>query len=178
MFDYEMFENDVLQQMESVLDKWIRKNDDLYIFSLNCARGMESIGVIANTTHYLEEQAEPDSEDYWYYKYCEEEWELCHAFEVISADMDKYLDEKDGIFSDPETYEYSEAFDEHCEKIIECCQNALIRLRRFINQTHLNILLAFNIREYLDEKERIEIFKKVNSGNATKEYSEHIEDFV
>ena len=34
---------------------------------------MESIGAIANTTHYLEEQTDTDTEDYWYYKYCEEE---------------------------------------------------------------------------------------------------------
>lgn len=178
MFDYEKFENDVFQQMEAVLDKWTRENDDLYIFSLDCARGMESIGVTANTTHYLEEQAEPGSEDYWYYKFCEEEWELFYAFEVVSADMNKYLDENDGIFSDPETYEYSEAFDEHCEKVIKSCQNALIRLRKFINQNHSDILLAFNIREYLDGEQRIDIFKKVNSGNAVKEYSEHIEEFV
>ena len=99
MFNYEKFENDVLGQMEAVLDKWAEEKDDLYIFSLDCARGMESIGVIANTTHYLEEQAEPDSEDYGYYKYCEEEWELYHAFEAISTDMGKYLAENGSIFS-------------------------------------------------------------------------------
>ena len=177
MFNYDKFENDVLGQMEAVLDKWAEEKDDLYIFSLDCARGMESIGVIANTTHYLEEQAEPDSEDYGYYKYCEEEWELYHAFEAISTDMGKYLAENGSIFSGPETHVYSEAFDRHCEKIIGCCQNALACFRKVLNQNHSNLLLTFNIRGYLDGEERMEIFKKVNSGNAIQEYSRHLEEF-
>lgn len=40
MFDYEKFENDVVQQMEAVFDAWIKENDDLYIFSLDCTGGM------------------------------------------------------------------------------------------------------------------------------------------
>ena len=104
MFDYEKFENNVVQQMETILDKWIRENDDIYIFSLDCARGMESIGAIANTTRYLVKQSEPTSEEYWFYKYCEEEWELWNTFEVISADMSKCLEENDGVFSDPKTF--------------------------------------------------------------------------
>ena len=178
MFDYEKFENNVVRQIEDVFHKWVKENDDIYIFSLDCARGMESIGAIANTTHYLEEQADSDSDDYWYYKYCEEEWELFDAFEAISADMNQCLEENDGIFSDPETFEYSEVFDGHCEKIIECCVNALIRFRKSLGQNHSDIILTFNIREYLDEEERVEIVEKINGKSAVKEYAEHIEDFV
>lgn len=178
MFDYENFENNIVQQMEIVLDKWIKENDDIYIFSLDCARGMESIGAIANTTHYLVEQAEPTSSEYWFYKYCEEEWDLWNTFELISADMNKCLDEKNGIFSDPETYKYSEVFDKHCKKIIECCVNALIRFRQSLTQNHSHIILTFNIREYLDEEDRIKIFEKINSKSAIKEYSEHMKEFA
>lgn len=178
MFDYEKFENNIVQQMEIILDKWIKENDDIYIFSLDCARGMESIGTIANTTHYLAEQVEPAAEEYWFYKYCEEEWELWNTFDAISVDMNKCLEENDTIFTDPKTYEYSEVFDEHCEKIIECCVNALIRFRKSLNQNHSDIILTFNIREYLDEEDKIEIFEKINNKNAIKEYSEHIKEFA
>ncbi len=177
-FDYKKFEDGVVHQMEAAFDKWIRNNSDLYIFSLDCTRAMDSIGVIANTTHYLEEQAEPDAEDYWYYKYCEEEWELFDTFTTVSADMRKYLDDNSDVFTNPETHEYSEAFDEHFDKIIECCENALIRFRQFINKTNSNILLTFNIDEYLDGEDRIKVFEKINSGVAVKEYSEHIEEFA
>ena len=180
MFNYEKFENDVLGQMEAVLDKWAEEKDDLYIFSLDCARGMESIGVIANTTHYLEEQAEPDSEDYGYYKYCEEEWDLWYAdgfVEDISTYMDQYLKEKSEHFTDPETFEFLESFDEHCSKMIESCKKALVRLRQSVKQDFPNLLLTYNIREYLDNEERTEIFALVNSSEASEEYAEHIEDF-
>ncbi|MBD5087548.1 MAG: DUF4303 domain-containing protein [Clostridiales bacterium] len=177
MFDYEKFENSIFQQMIDVFNSWIEENDDLYIFSLDCAREMDSIGVVANTTHYLEEQAEVDSEDYWYYKYCEEEWDLFDTFETVSADMQKYLDDNENRFTNPETYEYTELFDKHCDQMIEHCKNALIRFKQAINKNHSDILLTFNIREYLDGDERVEIFQAVNSENASREYSEHIEEF-
>lgn len=63
MFDYEKLEYVLLQQMKGILDEWTRKNEDIYIFSLDCAREMKSIGVIANTVHYLVEQTEPDAEE-------------------------------------------------------------------------------------------------------------------
>lgn len=178
MFDYKKFENEVVQKMATVFDKWIRENDDLYIFSLDCTREMDSIGVIANTIHYLDEQAEQNSEDYWYYKYCEEEWELFETFEVISGNLRKYLDENKNIVTNHAINEYSEEIDEHCDKIIKCCQNAIIRFRQSISQNYQAILLTFNIREYLDEEERRKIFKKINSENAFKEYVEHIDEFA
>ena len=180
MFNYEKFENDIVQQMMAVFHRWIEDNDDLYIFSLDCARAMDSIAVIANTITNLEEQAEEDSEDYWYYKYCEEEWDLFEvdAFEAVSADMSKYIEDNDSSFTNPETCEYTERFDKHCDEIIEHCINALIRFRQAIDKDHSDILLTFNIREYLDGDERVEIFQEINSENAGKEYAEHIEDFA
>lgn len=99
-------------------------------------------------------------------------------FEAISADMCKYLDDNSDIFTDSETYEYLEAFDSHCDKITECCQNVLIRFRQSMGQSHSNILLALNVREYLDGEERIAIFGKVNSREALKEYSANIAEFA
>lgn len=178
MFDYQKLEDHIVQQMEAIFDQWIEEHEDLYIVSLDCARSMESIGVIANTTQYLEEQDDLDSEDYWYYKYCEEEWELFHTFETISADMKQYIEENVGIFSDPETFEYSEAFDEHCEKIIKHCVNALNRFRKSLGQTHSDLILTFHIQEYLDEEDIIEIVEKINPKDTIQEYIEHIEDFA
>lgn len=113
-----------------------------------------------------------------YYKYCEEEWEFFDTFEEISADMQKYLDENDEAFSNPETFEYTEAFDEHCDKMIDSCINALVCLRQSMDEKQSDILLSFNLREYLDEEERVDIFKKLNPKKAAQEYEEHVEDFA
>lgn len=160
------------------MNKWLRENDDIYIFALDCARGMESIGAIANTNHFLIEQAEPNSQEYWYYKYCEEEWELWATFETMSSEMKTCLRENERIYSDTETFEYSESFEKHCENIIECCVNSLIRFRQSLNQKHMDIILTFSIREYLDDEEKMKIFGKINSKDASEEYFKHSKEIL
>lgn len=180
MFDYNKFENDILIAMETTLRKWANEHDDIYILSLDCSRDMTSVGIIANTRQYLSEQSDTDSEDYWYYKYCEAEWNLCDAdgfLEEISAYMNQYVEENDERFTDPKTFEFLEAFDEHCDKIIETCKKALKQLRQSINQDFPDLLLTFSIGEYLDREERTEIFALVNSKAALEEYAKHIDAF-
>ena len=174
MFDYEKFEKKLVTQMKNALKSWSKENDDIYIFALDLARGADSVGVIANTKHYLNEQADKDSPDYYLFKYCEDEWELFDAFEDISKEMRKYIDENGDAFSDPKTYEYTEAFDEHCGKIIDGCKNALICFAK----EYPKLLFTFNIRDYMDTDERIEMFEKLNGAQAAKEYAEHIDEFA
>jgi len=177
MFDYKKFETDIVAAMEAALKKWGKAHDDIYILSLDCARDMTSIGVMANTRRYLSEQADADSEDYWYYKYCEAEWELCDASGEISSYMSQYVSENKERFTDSKTFEYLEAFDAHCDKMIETCKKAVKRFRQSINEDFPDLLLTFNIREYLGSKERAEFFAMVNTEDASKEYAEHIDDF-
>ncbi len=178
MFDYNAFEQDVIQQMTIVFQRWTAEHDDIYIFSLDCTRQMDSIGVIANTTHYLEEQTQEDLDTYWYNKYCEEAWELFDTFQTISENMQTYTNEKEDMFINPKTYTYTEAFDEHCDEIIKRCQKALIQFREKINPKYANILLTLQVGEYLDSDEKAEIFQAVNTETASQEYVAHIPEFV
>lgn len=181
MFDYEKFQKDVVAAMERKLREWSEENDDIYILSLDLTRGMESVGVYANTEAYLEEQTEEeDEEEFWYYKYCEEEWELCDVLDGISAYLRDYVNENSGQFSEEDDEGlsvYTESFDTHCGQMIESCKKALESFREATKKEYPRLLLAFNIREYLDEEERMEIFSLVNSKKAAKEYAKHIEDF-
>lgn len=180
MFDYKKFEQDLVIAMETTLRKWVREYDDIYILSLDCSRDMTSIGMIANTKHYLSEQSDPDVEDYWYYKYCEAEWELWEAdgfIKEISSYMNQYVEENDECFTDPETFEFLDALDEHCDKMIEACKKGLKRFRECIRMDFPDLLLTFNIGEYLDHEERTQFFALVNSKDASAEYTEYIADF-
>ena len=180
MFDYKKFENDIVTAMENALRKWVKEHDDIYILSLDCARDMRSIGIMANTKQYLNEQSDTDSEDYWYYKYCEAEWELYNVggfIKEISLYINQYAEENDERFTDPETFEYLEAFDEHCDKMITTCKKSIKRFKQTINKDFPDLLLTFNIREYLDNEERTEFFAMVNTKEASEEYAEHIDDF-
>lgn len=91
--------------------------------------------------------------------------------------MNQYIEENAEQFTDPKTFEFLEAFDEHCDKIIETCKKALKRLRQFIDQDFPDLLLTFSIGEYLDSEERTEIFTLVNSKAASEEYAKHIDAF-
>jgi len=57
---------------------------------------------------------------------------------------------------------------EHCDKMIDSCINVLVRLWQSIDEKHLDILLTFTIREYLDEEDRVDIFKKLNAKKLPK----------
>ena len=180
MFDYQKFENDIVIAMEAALRNWTEEHDDIYILSLDCSRDMTSIGIFANTKQYLSEQSDTDSEDYWYYKYCEAEWDLCEAgglTKEISSYMNQYAEENEERFTNPETFEFLEAFEEHCDKMIEACQNAIQHFRQSINRDFPDLLLTFSIREYLDGEGRAEFFALVNGKDASEEYAEHIAEF-
>jgi len=180
MFDYKKFENEVVAALENTLRKWADEYDDIYILSLDCARDMTSIGIFANTKQYLEEQSAPGSDDYWYYKYCEQEWDLCEAggsLSEISSYMKQYKEENKARFTDPETFVFLEAFDEHCDKMIEACKEALKRFKQLIKEDFPDLLLTFSIAGYFDSEDRAEFFASVNSKDISEEYTEHINDF-
>lgn len=182
MFDYKQFEDELVTQMENTLKQLLKEYNDIYIFSLDIDNDMSSAGIVANTYSFLEEQASPGDEDYYYFKYCEEEWDIWESgnFDKIKDNMSTYLEINHENFSKKNDgiYIYTELFYEHCSKIIESCTNALIRFNNFKTTICPGLLLTFNIREFLEEDERIGIFKKLNTQEAAEEYSEHIDEFA
>ena len=92
MFDYKKFEDRLVLQMENTLAKLLKEHDDIYIFSLSLSSDADSVWVIANTIHNLEEISDPGEEEYYYYKYCEEEWDLWETddFDSISDELGNY----------------------------------------------------------------------------------------
>ena len=123
---------------------------------------------ITNTKAYLAKQTVMSAEDYWYYKYCEEEWSNFETFEKISFDMYDYM--KKMHVSDDDV----DKFDNHHNNIIAACKNALRHLSILSG-----ILLTFNIREYLEQEERIALFELFNGKTMTAaEYTENIKVLV
>ena len=172
MFDYKKFEDRLVLQMENTLAKLLKEHDDIYIFSLSLSSDADSVWVIANTIHNLEEISDPGEEEYYYYKYSEEEWDLWETddFDSISDELGNY-----DVYEDEDE---EDAFCAHRDRAIDSCRNALIRFNTYKNKACPGLLLTFYVREYLDGEECIELFAKLNSKEALAEYSEHIEDFV
>jgi len=61
--------------------------------------------------------------------------------------------------------------------MIGAFEQAVRHLRQSIDQDFPKLLLAFNIREYLDAEERAAFFFFLYSKEASQEYAAHIEDF-
>ncbi|MDQ0227711.1 DUF4303 domain-containing protein [Metabacillus niabensis] len=178
-FNYNKFSNDLFQELVTALQKITEEHKDLYAFTLSCSRDVRSIGVIANTKTYLAKNADEQSEDYWYYKYCENEWEIFDTFHTLSKDMSMFLESDPDKFTNPNTYFFTEEFDEHFDRIVAACDEVISRLRDSKGkQEHPNILLNFNVEDYFNGDDRIKRFKMLNGKEAAKEYEEHIEDFV
>lgn len=178
MFDYDRLQCDLVQQMKAALDRWNRETDGLYIFSLDYSNKMDSIGVVANSHKHLEGHALPQEEDYWYYKYCEEEWALVETFEEVSQKLQTYVQVNDQLFVDRISQEYTTAFYQHRDKMLNCGVRALTQLRCWMEQVCPAVLLTLNVRDYFDAQDRVAIFAQINSSDAVKEYTEHLEDFA
>ena len=54
---------------------------------------------------------------------------------------------------------------------------SLVRFKQSISNDFPDLLITFNISEYLDSEARTEIFALLNSQEAAEEYAESIEDF-
>ena len=98
-FDYEKFEKDLMVAVEEYAKSQLDHKDDMYIMSIEYFPDFTTFVVIrANTYSYLEEQVEADDEDYTYYKYCEEEWDLYEDLEELSNVLQKEYSEMEEIF--------------------------------------------------------------------------------
>lgn len=98
-FNYDKFEKDLLVAVETYAKSQLDNKDDVYIMSIEYFPDYTTfVAIRANTYSYLEEQVEEDDEDYTYYKYCEEEWDLYEDLEELSNVLQKEYSEMEEIF--------------------------------------------------------------------------------
>lgn len=185
-FNFQKFKEEVISATKKafleIMDEY--KDSTVYAFSLTCDSSVRSIGVVANTKEALEEQIE-DEEDRYYYKFCEQEWEIWDAadneFQEIRNTLVEFQENNKDKISDSETCIYTEFFDEFREKIFDICVQALIEIKDenfFEDKSKENVIINFMVFEYFDEDYSMEIFSKLNNGIVVEEYKEHIEDFM
>lgn len=185
-FNFQKFKEEVILATKKafleIMDEY--KDSTVYAFSLTCDSSVRSMGVVANTKEALEEQIE-DEEDRYYYKFCEQEWEIWDAadneFQEIRNTLVEFQENNKDKISDSETCIYTEFFDEFREKIFDTCVQALIEIKEekfFEDKCKESIVINFMVPEYLDEDYSIEVFSKLNNGIVVEEYKEHIEDFM
>lgn len=185
-FNYEKFKGKLVLVIKKafleIMDEY--QNSTVYAFSLTCDSAVRSIGVVANTKEALDGKIE-DEEDRYYYKFCEQEWEIWDAadneFQEIRNTLVEFQENNKDKISDSKTFIYTEFFNEFRDKIFDICIQALKELKGekfFEEKCKEDIMINFMVPEYLDEDYSMEIFSQLNNGIVVEEYKEHIEDFM
>lgn len=177
MFEYKKFEEKLIETLEKQVIEIYKSYDDVYVVSLDLHEALDSIGIIANTKTMLGEHLAEENGQYYYYKYCEAEWEHFEMIEELSEMLRTEMEENEDKYTDMNNFTYTEAFDEHFDKLTNCCVEALIHLKKTVEKFAPELLLTFNVEEVLDQEERILYFEKINGEESAKEYKEHIDLF-
>lgn len=177
-FDFNNFKTDLIMATENVFLEIINKYQDIYAFSLSFSSNLMNIGVFANTLKGLDKKMKEDPENIWYYKFCEEEWEINEDqspnFQKIKQNLINYLQSHE--ITD-ENYIYTDLFIAFRNKIFKTCVEALLTLKRrgiFLD----NIIINFYVREYFNGEEAIDIFKTLNEKDNISDFIEYIDEFI
>lgn len=174
-FNYDKFASELNTELEEFVKALAEKQEDVYIISINyCPDFTTTIGVVANSYTYLNEITSVDDNNYFYYKYCEEEWEKVKGFDSLSAELQRYYSELEQKYnSDYEKFE--ESYKEHSEMIIQMCKSILKNFQETTTyKSFPDLLLNVYVREYFDNEECIRIFEEVNAGKEIAEYAKYI----
>lgn len=168
-FDYEGFEAHLLEMVEAYAKSQLDKKEDLYIMSLEYFPEYTTfVAIRANTHSYLEEQVE-DEEDYSYYKFCEEEWDLYGDLKEASYALQARYNQMEEMYGDAfEKYQ-----EEHATKIIEICKTVMKRFKETdIYKKFPELYLNVYVREYFSDEECIRTFCDLNGEDKREEYSD------
>ena len=169
-FNYEKLEKDLLAAIEKYAKSQLDKKEDIYIMSVEYYPDFTTfVTVRGNTYSYLSEQVEEEDEEYTYYKYCEEEWDLWEDMKEISAVLQEEYKEMEEKYGD----EFYELQREHATKIIAVCRNAMKEFKETdVYREFPKLYLNVYVREYFSREETLEIFRELNGEEAIEEYSD------
>ncbi|MCM1127536.1 MAG: DUF4303 domain-containing protein [Lachnospiraceae bacterium] len=157
----EHFEEQLSIIMNNVIIELSKEN--IYSCSITYDPNINAIWLIANTKDELAKHVE---KDYFYYKYCEEEWEIWNIKEKELSDLLLRTDEKLKNITMLPVYRY---------EILNSSINVLKKIRN--NQKNSKWLFNVYIREYFAEEEMKAIYSYINGSDA-QEFCEHIEEFA
>lgn len=170
-FNYENFEKDLLAAVEEYAKLLLDNKDDLYIMSVEYFPEFTTfVSIRANVYSYLEEQVKDGKENYTYYKYCEEEWDLYKDLDEVSIALQAKYNEMEEKYVDEE---FDELQAEHAAKIIYICKSVMKKFKETDTYKKFpKLYLNVYVREYFNKEEAIQIFGELNGEDSIEEYSD------
>ncbi len=173
-FDYNAFENELYEEvchfMKSHSDR-----KDIYAFSIKYEPEFTTfIGVVFNSMSNLETKSNDGMEDYYYYKYCEEEWEGGEIIGSLSEQLKQHYEAIEEWAADDDFIE-NQTQSEHRDKIIEVCIKVMQRVKEseeyaMYSKLNLNVF----VREFFTTEEVVGTYKKFNDDEALSDLKKYL----
>ena len=172
-FKYDDFENALYKEICRIMLK--HSGNDIYAFSVKYEPDFTPyIAVVENSKSHLEETVGNDTQNYFYYKYCEEEWEDAEIIKDLSDQLCHYYNDIKKWASDDSLLQ-EETIGEHRDKIIAICVNVLIKVKQSKEYAVFpNLNLNVYIREFLSNEEELLLYQKLNDREVVKEYKKYL----
>lgn len=149
----------------------ICKSENLYIVSFAIEDNLSSCIVYMNTEenyqYQLEDADDEDKEDIYYYRFCEDEWDVLEHSPDYFKDIYAYI-EKQKLYNEDIMVWY--------ELVVEAV--CLLRDEGYFEKVYPNdILISIYAHNCCETKEMIKLFERMNKGKNIKDYVENINDF-
>ncbi len=146
-------------------------DEEIYIFSIQADDTLSYVTVYVNTEEKfkaaLRDDDENPEEGKYYYRYCEDEWEL--------------VEDNKGYFKQAVDYVRKENL--YVEDALEWDYMILDALRQIRKEGYMEtlfknpVILTIYMHDHCDGEELAEAFRQINDESISKEYAEHLEDF-
>lgn len=165
----EMLKHGIQESFKEILE--ICEGESIYIISLAIEDNLSSCIVYMNTEENFQRQIEnaddEDREDIYYYRFCEDEWDVLEQSPNYFEDVHAYV-EKRKLYNDDVMIWY--------ELVVEAI--CLLREEKYFEKVYpKDILISIYAHNCCDTEEMIKIFKRMNEGKSIKDYVENIHDF-
>lgn len=180
-FAYKKFGLKLKEAIQNIYREMVIAYEDMYAFSLDVSRDGRSIGVLGNSNaNYIAQTKALDPEERWYYKYCEDEWDICGEKFILALEEKYQLSAlSNQMFVYVDKLSDTEQNAKYMDKISDKCMEAMSELAEsgFFTSLKPNIIITFHIRDYFSSEYVFNNFKKLNNEELAKEYGAHMEDF-
>lgn len=165
-FDMEEWQECLRTALYQAWQELMEEYDEVYAISLMASPDLWSFGIAANTKSYLLEQAGSEqSEDFFYYKYAEEEWGIADAaaeeFEDISEGVRTFLDEYGDRFLDQEEGCLTEEYQTFRNELFGTCLRTLMEVKEELEGSS-KIAWDFYVKDFFEVEDMEVLYRMLN----------------